>query len=85
MTVVVANKPAILSCVSEQKKKDPGLGGKLVVRWTIQTSGKTTGVQIRSEELKSTYMAMCISGLVRGWTFPKHQIQGDPIDFPFTF
>jgi predicted Zn finger-like uncharacterized protein len=85
MSVVVANKPAIVKCVSEQKKQQPGLTGKLVMRWTIQTSGRTTGVAVKSEEFKKTYMANCISGLIKSWTFPKHKKQGEPIDFPFTF
>lgn len=83
--VVVANKPAIMKCVNEQKKKDPGLSGKLMMRWTIQTSGKTTGVQVVGDEFRKTYMASCISGLVKGWIFPKHRKQGDPVEFPFTF
>jgi predicted Zn finger-like uncharacterized protein len=85
MAVVVANKPAIVKCVNEQKKKDPGLTGRLVMRWVIQTSGKTTGVSVKSEEFKKTYMASCISGLIKGWNFPRHKKQGDPIDFPFIF
>lgn len=85
MAVVVANKPAIVKCVNEQKKKDPGLTGRLVMRWVIQTNGKTTGVSVKSEEFKKTYMATCISGLIKGWNFPKHKKQGDPIDFPFIF
>lgn len=85
MAVVLANKPAIVKCVSEQKKRDPDISGKLVMRWVIQTSGRTTGVAVRSEEFKKTYMASCITGLIKGWTFPKHKKQGDPIDFPFTF
>lgn len=85
MAVVLANKPAIVKCVNEQKKKDPAISGKLVMGWTIQTSGKTTGVGVKSEEFKRTYMASCISGLIKGWSFPKHKKQGDPIEFPFTF
>jgi hypothetical protein len=85
MQVVLANKPAIVKCVSEQKKKDPGLSGKLVMRWVIQTSGKTKNVSCQTSEFRSTYMASCISGLIKGWTFPKHKVQGEPIDFPFTF
>jgi hypothetical protein len=85
MAVVVANKPAIMKCVGEQKKKDPGVSGRLVMRWSIQTSGKTTGVAVKTDEFKKTYMASCISGLIRGWNFPKHRKQGDPIDFPFIF
>ena len=85
MQVVLANKPAIVKCVSEQKKKDPGLSGKLVMRWTIDTSGKTKNVSCQTSEFRSTYMATCISGLIKGWSFPKHKVQGEPIDFPFTF
>ena len=85
MSVVVANKGAIINCVNEQKKRSPGMSGKLVMRWTIQTSGKTTGISAQSAEFKSTYMATCLSGLIRGWTFPRHRIQGEPINFPFTF
>lgn len=85
MEVVLNNKPAIVKCVNEQKKKDPMLSGKLVMRWTIQTSGKTSSVTCKTDEFKSTYMASCISGLIKGWAFPKHKKQGEPIDFPFTF
>ena len=85
MAVVLNNKPAIVKCVSEQKKRDPDISGKLVMRWVIQTSGRTTSVSVRSEEFKKTYMASCITGLIKGWSFPKHKKQGDPIDFPFTF
>jgi predicted Zn finger-like uncharacterized protein len=85
MQVVLANKPAIIKCVNEQKKKDPDLSGKLVMRWVIQTNGKTKNVSCQTSEFRSTYMASCISGLIKGWTFPKHKVQGEPIDFPFTF
>jgi len=85
MQVVLNNKPAIVKCVGEQKKKDPGLSGKLVMRWTIQTNGKTKNVSCQTGEFRSTYMATCISGLIKGWNFPKHKVEGDPIDFPFTF
>lgn len=85
MQVVLNNKPAIVKCVNEQKQKDPSLSGKLVMRWTVQTSGKTTGVSCRTDEFRTSYMATCITGLIKGWAFPKHQKQGDPIDFPFTF
>ncbi|QAT84038.1 adventurous gliding motility protein AgmX [Corallococcus coralloides] len=85
MQVVLNNKPAIVKCVNEQKQKDPSLSGKLVMRWTVQTSGKTTGVSCRTDEFRTSYMATCITGLIKSWSFPRHQKQGEPIDFPFTF
>jgi hypothetical protein len=85
MQVVLNNKPAIVKCVNEQKKKDPSISGKLVMKWTIQTSGRTSAIACQSSEFKSTYMAKCIGDLIKSWSFPKHQKQGDPIVFPFTF
>ena len=86
MSVVLANKPSIVRCVNEQKARDPNLHGTLVMHWTIQTSGKTTGVNAVTDQFKSSYMATCLSGLVKSWSFPKHKYQpGEPVDFPFTF
>ena len=85
MSVVLSNKPSIVKCVGEQKAKDPGLSGKLVVRWTIKTNGRTSGVTVLSDELRSTHLAGCITGLVKSWKFPAHRVQGDSVDFPFTF
>jgi predicted Zn finger-like uncharacterized protein len=86
MSVVLANKPSIVRCVNEQKSRDPNLHGTLVLHWVIQTSGRTTAVQPMTDPFKSSYMATCLTGLVKSWTFPKHKYQpGEPVDFPFTF
>ena len=86
MSVVLANKPAIVRCVNEQKTRDSNLHGTLVMHWVIQTSGKTTSVSAVTDQFKSSYMATCLSGLVKSWNFPKHKYQpGEPVDFPFTF
>jgi len=85
MQVVLSNKPRIVECVQQQKAKQPGLSGKLVMKWTILPSGKTSGVSVQSDELRSTYMASCISALIKGMSFPRHRVQGEPIVFPFTF
>jgi hypothetical protein len=83
--VVLNAKPAIMTCINEQKRKNPGLTGTLQMRWTIQPTGRTTGVSVTSTEFRSTYMASCLSGLIRGWSFPRHRVQGPPVDFPFKF
>ena len=85
MSVVLSNKPAIQKCGHEQKAKDPGVSGKLVVRWTVKTNGRTSNVAVLTDEFRSTYIASCITGLVKSWKFPAHRVQGDPVDFPFTF
>lgn len=83
MSVVLANKPGIMACVSEQKKKDPSVTGPLVMRWTIQTSGKTSNVKVQTTELRDTAVATCLGNLIKTFKFPAHQKEGDPVDFPF--
>jgi hypothetical protein len=85
MRIVLDNKPAIKKCVEEQKKRDGSLSGKIVMSWTILASGKTTNISCASDEFKSSYMAQCMNGLIKAWQFPRHKVQGDPINFPFTF
>jgi len=86
MSIVLANKPKIVQCVNEQKARDPNLHGTLVMHWVIQTSGKTASVSAVTDQFRSSYMATCLSGLVKSWNFPKHKYQpGEPVDFPFTF
>ena len=85
MSVVVQNKSSILGCVGEQKKRDPSLSGRMVMRWQIHTNGRTSNISCQSDEFKGTPLASCLGGLIKTWTFPKHRIQGEPINFPFTF
>lgn len=85
MEVVLANKGGLAKCAETQRQKDPGTSGKLVMRWTIQTSGRTSNVGVVSEEFKGTYMASCVGGLIKSWQFPKHKQQGEPVTFPFKF
>lgn len=85
MGVVVAHKSDIVRCVNEMKAKEPGISGRLVMRWTIRPAGSTTGISAQTAEFKNSHMAKCIGGLVKTWKFPRHRVQGDPINFPFVF
>ncbi|MFY0575773.1 AgmX/PglI C-terminal domain-containing protein [Cystobacter fuscus] len=85
MGVAVTHRQAIRQCVSEQNKRKPGLSGKLVMRWSIQTNGRATDVSCQTPEFCSTYLAGCLSGLIQGWSFSKPRTQRGPIDFPFSF
>ncbi len=85
MEVVLANKGALGECVKQQRAKDPGTSGKLLMKWTIQSSGKTSNVSVASEEFKGTVIAGCVGNLIKAMTFPRHKKQGDPITFPFKF
>lgn len=84
--VVIANQPAISSCIQRHKEAIPGVsGGKFMVRWFILPSGSTQQVAMETKALKGTALATCIEDLVRGWKFPKHRTQMGAIRFPFIF
>ncbi|MDY7226050.1 AgmX/PglI C-terminal domain-containing protein [Hyalangium rubrum] len=83
MSSVKLHKPEIVSCVNAQKAREPEAKGKLVMRWSIQPDGKTAEISCVSG--CSPQLAGCLTEQIQTWTFPAHQVQGAPIDFPFTF
>ena len=85
METVVANKSGLQRCAEEQKKREGGSSGKIVMKWTIETSGAVKNVSVVTEELKGSYMASCMSSLIKGMKFPRHKKQGEPVQFPFKF
>lgn len=83
--VVVARRSEVVACVNEQRRADPGRAGRVVVRFSILPTGRTTGVTVTTAETRTTRMASCLVRNMRGWTFPRHRVQGPPVDYPFTF
>jgi hypothetical protein len=85
--VVVANQPAIVSCIKRFKDSVPGVsGGKFVVRWFVHPDGSTYGQMVETRELRGTALGTCIERLVPTWKFPQHRVkQQTPIRFPFIF
>lgn len=82
---VLANKGSLANCAQEHRKREPGVSGKLVMRWTVLTSGKVSNVGLVTEEFKGTYMAQCVAGVIKGMTFPRSKKQSDAFQFPFKF
>jgi hypothetical protein len=85
MEVILAEKASFARCIEEQRQREPGAHGSLVLRWQILSSGKVSGVTVVTEEFRNTSMATCVSKVVKGLSFPRHRVQGEPINFPFNF
>jgi predicted Zn finger-like uncharacterized protein len=86
MATVVSNKPAIKRCVDEQKSRDPGASGTLVMRWNIKPNGSVGNVQTVSPEFQKTPISNCMTATIKGWRFPEYAgPQMAPIEFPFKF
>lgn len=83
--VVVSATLDISKCVEVQHNRQKGKTGQLVLQWNIGTNGKVSKVKLVSEELKGTYIATCLTQVVKRLVFPKHTVAGDPVVFPFKF
>ena len=72
-------------CAQLQHDMNPGLTGKVILRWTIQTSGSVTDVSVITEEFKTSHFATCAAEVVKGLKFPRQRVAGDPVIFPMKF
>jgi hypothetical protein len=77
--VILSELKAIRKCYEPELAKNPGLHGKLVMRWDIEESGKTSKVTVKSvdKELESKPLTDCITALLAASVFappPKGQV-----------
>ncbi|MDP2275138.1 MAG: VIT domain-containing protein [Archangium sp.] len=85
MEVVLARKGALAKCVEAQRSQDLKTTGTLVMKWIIMKNGTTRSVEVASLEFRGTYIAACVSGVIKGMQFPRHTQQGEAVTFPFKF
>jgi predicted Zn finger-like uncharacterized protein len=67
-------------CVQQQQQRDPSVTGTMLVAFEIHGSGDVKGVRITSSEHKGTYVAGCITYIIKSMKFPK--FSGKPIPIP---
>ena len=68
--VIDRRKRDIERCYERELAKDPGLKGRLELRWTIGEEGTVTQATVGENELGSA-VAACAQGVVRRWRFAK--------------
>lgn len=85
MEVVLEHRAALTECVAGQQEREPDSNGKLVMRWTVHPDGTTSNVTVASEEHQGTYIASCVGKQIKEWVFPHHELQREPVTFPFKF
>lgn len=65
--VVAAHTPAIEYCYQREKKRQPDLKGKIVVRFTILPNGRVKDPIILSSTLNSSNVERCILSRISRW------------------
>jgi hypothetical protein len=71
---------AMKGCVKQQLQRDPSVTGTMLVSFVINGNGKVSLIQILSTEHKGTYVAGCITYIIKSMKFPK--FSGAPITIP---
>jgi hypothetical protein len=79
-----ARSSALQKCYVQVARKNPNVGGKLVLQIKIDLAGRATA-KVVSDQTGDPRLGQCIVGKVKQWPFPKPA--GKPVEFkiPFVF
>lgn len=84
--VIMARMAGVKYCYNQELKKDPGLAGKVVMKFLILPKGSVTKVEVKESTLKNKEVEGCMVKEIEGWQFPEPR-RGEtvPVAFPFVF
>lgn len=80
-----AHLQEVRGCYERALLKDPGLAGKVVLEWTIGTTGSVTAAKTKSSTLKNVTVEGCILSALKTWQFPQPRGGVVIISYPFLF
>jgi hypothetical protein len=84
--VIKGSFKKIRACYDQGLKRDPNLGGKVVVRFEIEPSGAVGKSEATSETVKDPAMLKCVRDLFAGLKFPRPPGGGRlSLTYPITF
>ncbi|RME19033.1 MAG: hypothetical protein D6806_18985 [Deltaproteobacteria bacterium] len=83
--VVRAHLREIQYCYEKNLLLNPNLKGKVVMEWTIATSGSVTVVKTKQNTMAAPTVAMCIAAKIRRWKFPRPKGGIVIVKYPFIF
>ncbi len=73
-------------CYEKQLRTNPGLAGRVVLEWTVTTSGGVGVVKVSTSSLASNDATRCMMDKVKTWKFPKPRGNGAvTVVYPFVF
>jgi pSer/pThr/pTyr-binding forkhead associated (FHA) protein len=83
--VVKKNLRAVQYCYEKNLMANNKLAGKVIMEWTISTSGSVSVVKTKTNTMQSPAVAMCIAAKIKGWKFPKPKGGIVVVAYPFIF
>jgi len=82
---VRARMGAIKACYESQLKRNPGLRGKIRIRFTILETGALADVVAADNGVGSSEVAACIVGTMSAWRTPFRPTAPVTVEYPFVF
>jgi TonB family protein len=74
---------AIKICYERELKRNPDLGGKVVVRFEISTVGRVSSASVESTTIRDAGVEGCILSAIRSWRFPAPSGGSVEVAYPF--
>lgn len=74
---------AVRACYEKALGRNNRLGGKVVLRFVVQESGRVSSVKVAQNTLGESTVAACLARGIKRWRFPKPQGGPATIEFPF--
>jgi predicted Zn finger-like uncharacterized protein len=68
------------NCVEQQQQRDPSVAGTMLISFIIEKTGRVNTVNTLSEEHRGTFVAGCITSVIRAMKFPR--FTGESIEVP---
>lgn len=65
-----AKIPALRACYAEALKKDPGLGGKVIVRMHVEADGKVSSSRVTGGSIGDAALGKCLAQELGSMTLP---------------
>ena len=81
--IVRAHINEVRSCYNQGLARDPGLGGRVAINFTIDGDGKVSAAVVSESTLTDAAVATCIAGAVKRWAFPKPKGGTVEVTYPF--
>jgi TonB family protein len=84
--VINAHVGEIQYCYEKQLRGNSGLAGRVVLEWTVTTTGAVSVVKVSTSSLSSSDATNCMMDRIKKWRFPKPRGNGGvTVVYPFVF
>jgi hypothetical protein len=76
---------AIKACYEAGLKRNPSIGGKVVLRFEVSSIGKVTSAEVDQDTLHDDEVVGCMKARVSSWRFPAPSGGSVQFSYPFIF